>query len=103
MASPATFPKVLNYAYTGMLTMYLLVAVFGYYVFGNLTDSPILSNLPRDGTLGNIVTVVKLLTAVSVLSSYPVHLALFFLILPYLSSFILLYYSLFVLISFNII
>ena len=32
MASPATFPKVLNYAYGGMLTMYLLVAVFGYYV-----------------------------------------------------------------------
>eukprot|EP00729_Bicosta_minor_P023306 gene23306-4029_t len=31
MASPATFPKVLNYAYGGMLTMYLLVAVFGYY------------------------------------------------------------------------
>ena len=73
LLSQATFPKVLNYAYGGMLTMYLLVAVFGYYVFGELTDSPILSNLPRDGTQGTIVTVVKLLTAVSVLSSYPVR------------------------------
>ena len=41
-------------------------------VFGDLTDSPILSNLPRDGSLGHLITVVKLLTAVSVLSSYPV-------------------------------
>ena len=48
--------------YIGMLVMYLAVAITGYAVFGDLTDSPILSNLPRVGTVGSVVTVVKLLT-----------------------------------------
>jgi hypothetical protein len=51
---------------------YLIVATAGYFVFGDVTLSPILGNLPTEGPQGTVVQVVKLLVAVSVLCSYPI-------------------------------
>lgn len=73
MARPRQFPQVLNTAYIVMIVMYLSVAISGYYAFGDQTLSPILSNLPQGASvMGAMNNVLKLLTAVSVMSSYPV-------------------------------
>eukprot|EP00842_Homolaphlyctis_polyrhiza_P003428 jgi/Hompol1/4086/HPOL_003498-RA len=47
MATPKAFPMVLSRAMTIITVMYILTAVVAYSTFGDLTLSPILSNLPQ--------------------------------------------------------
>ena len=52
MARPRTFGRVLDWAYVALVVLYLVAALTGYAVFGNETDSPILSNFPQTGPYG---------------------------------------------------
>jgi amino acid permease len=47
MAAKEDFGKVLTYSTMGITSMYLLVGILGYFVYGNLSVSPILFNLPN--------------------------------------------------------
>jgi amino acid permease len=47
MAKKQDFGKVLTLSTMGITIMYLLVGIVGYYVYGNLSVSPILFNLPN--------------------------------------------------------
>ncbi|KAI8616794.1 transmembrane amino acid transporter protein-domain-containing protein [Chytriomyces sp. MP71] len=46
MAHPQQFPLVLSMSMIIISIMYLVTAILGYASYGNLTDSPILNNLP---------------------------------------------------------
>ena len=57
MSKPLLFPRVLSKAMAIITLMYLLVAVVGYGTYGNLTESPILHNLPV-GIFTNFANIV---------------------------------------------
>ncbi|KAJ3104819.1 hypothetical protein HK100_003999 [Physocladia obscura] len=52
MADPKKFHVVLSISMVVISVMYLITAILGYAAYGNLTDSPILNNLPK-GTIAN--------------------------------------------------
>ncbi|KAJ3113317.1 hypothetical protein HK100_002023, partial [Physocladia obscura] len=52
MAEPKKFHLVLSLSMVVISVMYLITAILGYAAYGNLTDSPILNNLPK-GTIAN--------------------------------------------------
>ncbi|KAI9333568.1 transmembrane amino acid transporter protein-domain-containing protein [Obelidium mucronatum] len=60
MAEPEKFHTVLSLSMIIISAMYLITAVVGYAAYGNLTDSPILNNLPP-GLIAN--SAVFLITA----------------------------------------
>jgi len=72
MADPGQFNAVLDWAFLTMVLMYTLIASVGYGVFGDETQSPVLSNLPVEGGLATVVCLVKLVVALSVFCSYPI-------------------------------
>ncbi|KAJ3025793.1 UNVERIFIED_CONTAM: hypothetical protein HDU68_006669 [Siphonaria sp. JEL0065] len=47
MADPQQFHTVLSLSMVIISVMYLVTAILGYAAYGNLTDSPILNNLPK--------------------------------------------------------
>ena len=72
MADPGQFNAVLDWAFLTRVLMYTLIASVGYGVFGDETQSPVLSNLPVEGGLATVVCLVKLVVALSVFCSYPI-------------------------------
>ncbi|KAF8947382.1 hypothetical protein BGZ47_009350 [Haplosporangium gracile] len=75
------YPKSWNHVVTAALCtctiFYLTVAIPGYMAYGDLAESPILNNLPKDSftTLGTVVIIIHvLLTAPLLLTSFALEL-----------------------------
>ena len=74
MGRPDRFHAVFNAAYVLLMLMYIPVAAAGYYAFGDGTLSPILDNLPTEGTLGALNMATKAIITFHVLTAYPLLL-----------------------------
>ena len=72
MAKPQNFGSVLNKSYVLLTVMYLGCAIAGYAAFGDHVYSPVLCNMPREGSLAVLGQVTKLAVAAHVMSAYPV-------------------------------
>ena len=73
---PWRFSRVLGVSFALLLPLQLLVAVSGYLTFGDLSQSPVLCNLPAgtDSALGRSTALVKLLVAVHLVANCPMLL-----------------------------
>ncbi|KAF9129925.1 hypothetical protein BGX30_013711 [Mortierella sp. GBA39] len=73
MRYPKSWNRVVNAAHCTCTILYLAVAIPGYMAYGDLAESPILNNLPKDifTTLGTIVIIIHVLfTAPLLLTSF---------------------------------
>lgn len=77
MRYPKSWNRVVTAALCTCTIFYLVVAIPGYMAYGDLAESPIFNNLPKDGftTLGTIVIIVHvLLTAPLSLTSFALEI-----------------------------
>lgn len=77
MRYPKSWNRVVTAALCTCTILYLAVAIPGYLAYGDLAESPIFNNLPKDGftTLGTIVIIVHvLLTAPLSLTSFALEI-----------------------------
>ncbi|KAK9721720.1 hypothetical protein K7432_003225 [Basidiobolus ranarum] len=70
MRNPRAWPKVLFSAMATCCVMYIVIGVVGYRVYGNLTVSPILLNLPT----GFATTLATILITLHVIVAAPIYL-----------------------------
>ncbi|RKP34869.1 transmembrane amino acid transporter protein-domain-containing protein, partial [Dimargaris cristalligena] len=73
MKQPRDWPKVLTMGMVSTCSMYLLMAICGYAVYGNTTVSPILSNLRN----GIPKTIALILISLHVILAAPIMLTTF--------------------------
>ncbi|ORY01398.1 hypothetical protein K493DRAFT_312452 [Basidiobolus meristosporus CBS 931.73] len=73
MRHPKSWPKVLAAAIGTITGMYLLISICGYYVYGNMTESPIYLNLPQNA--GYYISVI--LITIHVIFAAPILLTSF--------------------------
>ncbi|KAF9156362.1 hypothetical protein BG015_005806 [Linnemannia schmuckeri] len=77
MRYPKSWNRVVAAALCTCTVFYLTVAIPGYMAYGDLAESPILNNLPKDSftTLGTVVIIVHvLLTAPLLLTSFALEI-----------------------------
>ncbi|KAI9333564.1 transmembrane amino acid transporter protein-domain-containing protein [Obelidium mucronatum] len=77
MAEPKKFHLVLSLSMVIISVMYLVTAILGYAAYGNLTDSPILNNLPK-GFISNfsifVITLHVLLAIPVVVTTFSLEM-----------------------------
>ncbi|ORY46340.1 hypothetical protein BCR33DRAFT_715453 [Rhizoclosmatium globosum] len=77
MAEPKKFQQVLSLSMIIISIMYLVTAALGYAAYGNLTDSPILNNLPK-GFISNfsvfVITLHVLLAIPVVVTTFSLEM-----------------------------
>jgi vesicular inhibitory amino acid transporter len=82
MARPQDYEKMIGFTFAGVTLCCLIVAVSGYYMFGNLVDDQITLSLERysgpDNIIMKVVTWLMILTAFSkfTLTAFPLALGL---------------------------
>lgn len=72
MLVPSNFGAVYNMAFVILMILYVPTVVVGYFVYGDLTQSPILDSLPSSGNAGRAVTAAKLIITFHLLCAYPI-------------------------------